>query len=509
MYGSQVKYSPLTNLDENDGSSVLDIKAMGDQGATFQFDSAFTYDTADLSDIKRYGHKSNFNSAFRYSNLNPAGGKQTGHLAVNIRDEDENAERERLAKPSTWMVLTSWVLTFLSYLFFIITAPITYWIFVKKMGEFDRLVVFRLGKMIGVKGPGRVIVFPWMDRTKRIDVRAAAFAVPPQQFITCDGGIVEMGAEIQYGIVDVVTMISEVADHQDILRSLSKTLLIKILVKKTVRQVEKERRRPATEIQDELNDQVRKWGIDVQKVELSEPKVLKQPENGSSTAMGSILKGLGMKSDPKYPTPEEFVRVSHGLEDGQGNPTAGHVSALGMADLSGGGASMNMSLLQMMTNNMTKNQQSNNATVPAIPGMFPPVLPNIKPGDTAASTVCSWGRCLDVILQTEFNGPLDDDACGLYKIEITETEAGVDTYFIDLSPTSKKLTSGTDSPDGRNPDVSVQISSSDLASVLEGTLAPLQAYLTGRIAANGDVRKLMFFDKLSKRGHKPGTMFNV
>ena len=41
-----------------------------------------------------------------------------------------------------------------------------------------------------------------------------------------------MGAEIQYGIVDVVTMVSEVADHQDILRSLGKTLLVKILVKK-------------------------------------------------------------------------------------------------------------------------------------------------------------------------------------------------------------------------------------------------------------------------------------
>ena len=76
----------------------------------------------------------------------------------------------------------------------------------KKLGEFDRLVVFRLGKMIGVKGPGRVIVFPWMDKTKQIDVRATAFAVPPQQFITWDGGIVEMGADVQYCINDVVTI---------------------------------------------------------------------------------------------------------------------------------------------------------------------------------------------------------------------------------------------------------------------------------------------------------------
>ena len=84
----------------------------------------------------------------------------------------------------------------------------------KKLGEFDRLVVFRLGKMIGVKGPGRVITFPWMDKTKQIDIRATAFAVPPQQFITWDGGIVEIGADVQYCINDVVTMASEVANHQ-------------------------------------------------------------------------------------------------------------------------------------------------------------------------------------------------------------------------------------------------------------------------------------------------------
>jgi len=48
-----------------------------------------------------------------------------------------------------------------------------------------------------------------------------------------------------------------------------------------------------------------------------------------------------------------------------------------------------------------------------------------------------------------------------------------------------------------------------LASILEGTLAPLQAYLTGRISASGDMRKLMLFDKLSKRGHTKGTMFSV
>ena len=384
------------------------------------------------------------------------------------------------------MVATSYLLTFLSYLVFAITLPLTYWFFVKKLGEFDRIIVFRLGKMIGVKGPGRHVIFPWMDRTKTVDVRAAAFSVPPQQLITCDGGIVEMGAEIQYGVVDVVTMVSEVADHQDILRSLSKTLMMKILVKKSVSQIKKDSRSPAVEIQNEINMQVRQWGIDIQKVELSEPKILKESENGGNSAVGSILKSLGMKKDPDYPTVQEFVRLTHGLDEAP-QPSA----------LPGGGADMHVSMLEMMSNMGTQSS--------GVPGIVVP--PDECPA--VARDVCSWGKCLEVIVETELSGPLEDDACGVYKLEITETLVGTDTYYISLSSESKFVTQGVVSPDGRSPDVSVQISSSDLASVLEGTLVPLQAYLTGRISASGDVRKLMIFDKLSKRGHKPGAMFST
>jgi putative sterol carrier protein len=76
-----------------------------------------------------------------------------------------------------------------------------------------------------------------------------------------------------------------------------------------------------------------------------------------------------------------------------------------------------------------------------------------------------------------------------------------------MSPTKKSVLDLC--PAGSKPDVSVTISSSDLANVLDGSLAPLQAYLTGRIQASGDVRKLMLFDKLSRRGHKSGSMFAV
>ena len=102
--------------------------------------------------------------------------------------------------------------------------------------------------------------------------------------------------------------------------------------------MQKDNRMSSELIQDELNNQVRKWGIDVQKVELSAVKVLKEAENSSSAAVGSILKGLGMKDDPDYPTPQEFVRATHGLTDEKtttrtnaapDNPLANHVSAMG------------------------------------------------------------------------------------------------------------------------------------------------------------------------------------
>ena len=143
-FAPQVKYSKLMDMDTVKKSDA------------FNFDSVFTFD----EEQKNYGPRSkdNYNSAFKYSNMEE--GQQKDNLALDIDLRQES-------KPSTVLIITTYILTFLSYIFFAITMPITYWIFVKKMGEFDRVVVYRLGKMIGVKGPGHVLIFPWMDRMKK------------------------------------------------------------------------------------------------------------------------------------------------------------------------------------------------------------------------------------------------------------------------------------------------------------------------------------------------------
>ncbi len=252
---------------------------------------------------------------------------------------------------------------------------------------------------------------------------------------------------------------------------------------------------------------VRKWGINVHSVKLSEAKILKQPESGSNAAVGSILKGLGMKNDAKYPSPSEFVRATHGFEEQQ--PTASMLGSFSATD-----AQVNMNLLQSLSSSVG----AGGAGAGLVGGGAATNNMQLGPGIVAPPTQtppeefpANWGRCLEVILSSEF-GPgtvLEPESHGLYRLEITETEAGKDVYYIELSATKRGI-SKTDPSGGREPDVSVVVSSPDLAAVLQGQLAPLQAYLTGRISATGDVRKLVFFDRLARKGgHRPGSMFTV
>jgi len=454
--------------------------------STFNFDSIFKYPEGDSKNKLKY------RSVFKFDEQRE---KVEGDYYRHVTGQD--IEQTPLA-----LMVIHWALAALSYLLFLLLLPLTYWICVVRLGESDRMVVFRMGKMQAVKGPGRVIVFPWIDKIKKVNIGASAFSVPPLQFISQDGGIVEMGAEVQYAIVDVVTMVREIADHQDILRSLGKSLLTKILTKMTVNKLIKDRRVACARILDDLNVQVRKWGVDIRSVVLSDPKVLKKPEDRS--VMGPILQNMGLKDSQEFPSPEQFIRNNFGAGDNETSDAAALntlASAVGGYlqkskaegkgfDLSSMANMMGGANLKMMGDQMGMNQ------------MQAPTM------GTKTTKQSDWHRCLDAILNAD-SGALDNEAIGVYELTIQETELGSEHFMMEITSVSRTVTKVEGGYPAKKPDVAVIITSSDLAGVLQGTLSPLQAYLTGRITANGDVKKLMFFDRLSARGHKPGSMFTI
>ena len=136
---------------------------------------------------------------------------------------------------------------------------------------------------------------------------------------------------------------------------------------------------------------------------------------------------------------------------------------------------------------------------------------NLQPkGANATDSSSNWGKRLEDILQSEFKDgtTIDEDARGLYKLEIIDDKkCNTSVHYIEMNATSRCVRQEISSE--QMLDISVTISSDDLLSILDGSLSPLHAYLTGRITVDGDVRKLMLLNKISERSHKPGTMFNV
>ena len=136
--------------------------------------------------------------------------------------------------------------------------------------------------------------------------------------------------------------------------------------------------------------------------------------------------------------------------------------------------------------------------------------PSSLSGNSNAKNTCNWVKYFEDILQSEFKdgNNLGEDLYGMYKIDITDTKYDIDTYYIEINATIRQVRREM-SPGQQDPDVSVTVSSEDLYAILEGSLAPLNAYLTEQISVNGDIRKLMLLDKLSRRNNKPGRMFDV
>jgi len=248
---------------------------------------------------------------------------------------------------------------------------------------------------------------------------------------------------------------------------------------------------------------------------------LKKPEEKS--AMGPILRNMGLKETQEFPSPEQFVRNNYG--DGDGETTDAEAMNQ-LASVVGGfvqkckkedGKFDFSSLGGMMQGGMG----SMGGMAGAVPGSQPLKLSDmgslINPssatnlqarkaaGPLTIDQKSDWHKCLESIICSD-EVQLSSEAMGVYELQVLETEHGTQGFYIDVTPVHRSVRVIIDE---RTPDVSVTITSSDLAGVLQGTLSPLQAYLTGRISAQGDVQKLMFFDKLSSRGHKPGSMFDI
>lgn len=138
----------------------------------------------------------------------------------------------------------------------------------KVLKEYQRGVIFRLGKVIGLKGPGLIIVWPLIDNIRRVDLRIVTMDVPPQDIITMDNVSVRVNAVVYFRVVDPKSAVLEVENYIYATSQLAQTTLRSVLGEASLDQLLSERDDINAKLQDILDRMTDPWGIKVGTVEV-------------------------------------------------------------------------------------------------------------------------------------------------------------------------------------------------------------------------------------------------
>ncbi|MCG8344488.1 MAG: slipin family protein [Chlorobiales bacterium] len=141
---------------------------------------------------------------------------------------------------------------------------------IKILREYERAVVFRLGRVIGAKGPGIIILIPFIDKMVRIDMRTVTLDVPPQDVITKDNVTVKVSAVVYFRVIDSIKAMVDVEDFHFATSQLAQTTLRSTCGQGELDHLLSERDEINDQIQSLLDKDTEPWGVKVSKVEIKE-----------------------------------------------------------------------------------------------------------------------------------------------------------------------------------------------------------------------------------------------
>ncbi len=139
---------------------------------------------------------------------------------------------------------------------------------IKILNEYERGVIFRLGRVIRAKGPGLIILIPFIDKMVKVSLRLVAMDVDPQDIITRDNVSVKVNAVIYFRVIDPTKAIIEVEDYSYAMSQLAQTTLRSVCGQAELDDLLSGREKLNAELQEILDTHTDPWGIKVATVEL-------------------------------------------------------------------------------------------------------------------------------------------------------------------------------------------------------------------------------------------------
>ncbi len=138
---------------------------------------------------------------------------------------------------------------------------------IKILREYERGVIFRLGRLIGAKGPGVIFIIPGVDRLLRISLRTVALEIPPQDVITRDNISIRVNAVVYFRVVDPNKAVVQIENYLYATSQLAQTTLRNIIGQSQLDELLSERDKINIQLQDILDKQTEPWGVKVSLVE--------------------------------------------------------------------------------------------------------------------------------------------------------------------------------------------------------------------------------------------------
>jgi regulator of protease activity HflC (stomatin/prohibitin superfamily) len=147
---------------------------------------------------------------------------------------------------------------------------------VRVLREYERGVIFRLGRLIAQKGPGLILLIPVIDRMVRVDLRTVTLNIPPQEVITRDNVPARVNAVAYFRVIDPNRAIVEVENFLLATSQIAQTTLRSVLGKADLDQLLAERERLNEDLQKIIDEQTEPWGVKVTTVEIKDVEIPEQ-----------------------------------------------------------------------------------------------------------------------------------------------------------------------------------------------------------------------------------------
>ncbi|MGI8925228.1 MAG: slipin family protein [Tepidiformaceae bacterium] len=141
---------------------------------------------------------------------------------------------------------------------------------IRIVSEYERGVIFRLGRLIGAKGPGLLVLLPFVDRMVKVDLRTITLDVPSQEAITRDNVTLKVNAVVYFRVVEPLSAVVRIVDYVRATSQIAQTTLRSVLGQSDLDELLGQREQINQRLQQIIDEQTEPWGVKVSAVEVKD-----------------------------------------------------------------------------------------------------------------------------------------------------------------------------------------------------------------------------------------------